>query len=80
MVTISPLEPQEMPPMLLQDDRLRPNEHVRGLKTSVYSDENHPYEPIKNPNIMKYEDQMDRYESQRGVLVKCLTKMNCKGF
>lgn len=75
MVPISPLEPQEMPAMLLQDDdRLRPNEHIQGLKTSVYSDEKHPYEPMKNPNIMKYEDQMDRYESQRGRLGQTLDK------
>ena len=73
MVPISPLEPQEMPSVLLEDEpRLRPSEHVHGLKTSVYSDRDHPYEPIQNPNIMKYEDQMDRYTSQRGRLGKTL--------
>lgn len=73
MVPISPLEPQEMPSVLLEDDpRLRPSVKVRGLKTSVYSDEDHPYEPIQNPNIAKYEDQMDRYTSQRGRLGQTL--------
>ena len=80
MVPISPLEPQEMPSVLLEDEpRLRPNEHVRGLKTSVYSDGDHPYEPIQNPNIMKYEDQMDRYSSQRGRLGKTLDADKLEG-
>ena len=80
MIPISPLDPQEMPSVLLEDEpRLRPNEHVRGLKTSVYSDEDHPYEPIQNPNIMKYEDQMDRYTSQRGRLGQTLDADKLEG-
>lgn len=62
-----PMDPDEMDTELLYDvydDSLRPNQAVRGLKTSVYSDDKNPYQPIQNPNVMTYENQMDIYENQ----------------
>jgi hypothetical protein len=64
---LSPLDPQEMDKELLADvfdDSLRPNERVRGLKTSVYSDDKHVYQPIHNPNVLTYENQFDVFEEQ----------------
>lgn len=72
-VPLSPMDPQEMDKELLYDvfdDSLRPSERVRGLKTSVYSDEKNVYQPIQNPNVLTYENQFDVYEDQPARLSK----------
>ena len=75
-VPLSPMDPQEMDKELLYDvfdDSLRPSEKVRGLKTSVYSDEKNVYQPIQNPNVLTYENQFDVFEDQPARLAKTMS-------
>lgn len=72
-VPLSPMDPQDMDKELLSDvfdESLRPSERVKGLKTSVYSDEQNVYQPIQNPNVLTYENQFDVYEDQPARLSK----------
>jgi hypothetical protein len=76
-VPLSPMDPQEMDKELLSDvfdDSLRPDEKVRGLKTSVYSQDKNIYQPIQNPNVMTYENQFDVYEDQPRRLAETTEK------
>ena len=80
-VPLSPMDPQEMDKELLSDvfdESLRPDEKVRGLKTSVYSDDKHIYQPVQNPNVLTYENQFDVYEDQPRRLAET-TKMGWRG-
>jgi len=80
-VPLSPMDPQEMDKELLSDvfdDSLRPDEHVRGLKTSVYSDDKNIYQPIQNENVLTYENQFDVYEDQPRRLAET-TKLGWRG-
>ena len=80
-VPLSPMDPQDMDKELLSDvfdESLRPDEKVRGLKTSVYSDDKHIYQPIQNPNALTYENQFDVYEDQPRRLAES-TKMGWRG-
>jgi len=80
-VPVSPMDPREMDKELLSDvfdDSLRPDERVRGLKTSVYSDEKNIYQPVQNPNVLTYDNQFDVYEDQPRKLAET-TKQGWRG-
>ena len=80
-IPLSPMNPQEMDKELLSDvfdESLRPDEKVRGLKTSVYSNDDKIYQPIQNPNVMTYENQFDVFEDQPARLERT-TKMGWRG-
>ena len=80
-VPLSPMDPQEMDKELLSDvfdESLRPDENVRGLKTSVYSDDDKIYQPIQNPNVLTYENQFEVFEGQPSRLERT-TKMGWRG-
>jgi hypothetical protein len=80
-VPLSPMDPQDMDKELLDDvsdEGLRPDEKVRGLKTSVYSQDKNVYQPIQNPNALTYENQFDMFEDQPRRLAET-TRMGWRG-